>query len=243
MWPVSTRKTSALCMFRKVSEYRSLNLYTVKFMELNWKLSTAGDLSYVNAELLSRWRPIAWYDKAMDFSKINSKQATYIGYIRNAETTETHRNPMKPTETHRNPPNPTETHWNPPKPTGIHRNPPKPVDFDRGSNSRESKSAGTSHIGTECKAKLFFTFSGSTAGLRNWDWRLYKDISSDVREKFDKSKFGILLEKKIPWLIKDEAGGKIVEEFVCLRSTLYCYKMYEWKTKPKEEKSAKEWRK
>ena len=106
-------------MFHKVSEYRSLNLYTVKFMELNWKLSTAGDLSYVNAELLSRWRPIAWYDKAKNWPWISAKLiASKLHILAILET----QKPPKPTETLRILPKPTETHQNPPESTETHRN-------------------------------------------------------------------------------------------------------------------------
>ena len=35
--------------------------------------------------------------------------------------------------------------------------------------------------------------------------------------------------KKIPGMMKDEAGGKIIEEFVGLKAKSYCYKMFEGK--------------
>ena len=83
-------------------------------MELNWKLSTAGDLSYVNAELLSRWRPIAWYDKAKNWPWISAKLiASKLLILAILET----QKPPKPTETLRILPKPTKTHRNPSKPT------------------------------------------------------------------------------------------------------------------------------
>ena len=72
----------------------------------------------------------------------------------------------------------------------------------------------------------------------------YKDISNDVEKGFDTSNFpkdhpsGIPVGKnktKIPGMMKDEAGGKIIEEFVGLRAKLYSYKMFEGK----EEKKCK----
>ena len=42
--------------------------------------------------------------------------------------------------------------------------------------------------------------------------------------------------KKVPGMMKDEAGGKIIEGFVGLRAKLYSYKMFEGK----EEKNVKE---
>ena len=59
----------------------------------------------------------------------------------------------------------------------------------------------------------------------------YKDISEDVRERFDTSHFpqnhpsGILrMNKKVPGMFKDECGGEIISEFVGLRAKLYAYK-------------------
>jgi len=57
----------------------------------------------------------------------------------------------------------------------------------------------------------------------------FKDISGDVREKFDTSNFpqnhpsGILtgLNKKVPGVFKDECGGESTTEFTGLRAKLY----------------------
>ena len=73
---------------------------------------------------------------------------------------------------------------------------------------------------------------------------VFEDISKDVEDNFDTSNFpkdhpsGIPVgkNKKIPGMMKDEAGGKIIEEFVGLRAKLYSYKMF----KGKEEKNARE---
>ena len=89
------------------------------------------------------------------------------------------------------------------------------------------------------KAKLLFTDTDSLAyEVETKDF--YKDISDDVVGKFDTSNFpkdhpsGIQVgvNKKVVGMFKDEAGGKIIEEFVGLRSKLYSYKMYEgWEEK------------
>ena len=63
----------------------------------------------------------------------------------------------------------------------------------------------------------------------------YKDISSDVKDKFDTSNYppnhpsGITsgMNKKVLGMFKDEAGGKIIEEFIRLRAKLYPYRMLE----------------
>ena len=63
----------------------------------------------------------------------------------------------------------------------------------------------------------------------------YKDISADVKHRFDTSDYspnhpsGIppRLNKKMIGMLKDEAGGKVIDEFVGLRAKLYSYKMFE----------------
>ena len=81
-------------------------------------------------------------------------------------------------------------------------------------------------------AKLLFTDTDSLAHeIKTQDF--YKDISEDVIKLFDTSNFpknhssGIKTgqNKKVVGMFKDEAGGKIIEEFVGLRSKLYSYKM------------------
>ena len=63
----------------------------------------------------------------------------------------------------------------------------------------------------------------------------YKDISADVKRRFDTSDYppnqpsGIPsgFNKKVLGMFKDEAGGKLIDEFVGLRANLYSYKMFE----------------
>ena len=92
------------------------------------------------------------------------------------------------------------------------------------------------------KATLLFTDTDSLAyEIETEDF--YKDISGDVRGFFDTSNFpkghssGIEVgcNKKVVGMFKDEAGGKIIREFVGLRAKLYAYKMHEGK----EEKRCK----
>ena len=84
------------------------------------------------------------------------------------------------------------------------------------------------------KAKLLFTDTDSLMyEIETEDF--YKDISEDVKDRFDTSDYpenhpseiptGI--NKKVLGMFKDEAAGKIIKEFVGLRSKLYSFKMDE----------------
>ena len=84
------------------------------------------------------------------------------------------------------------------------------------------------------KAKLPFTDTDSLMyEIETEDF--YKDISEDVKDRFDTSDYpenhpsGIPtgINKKVLGMFKDEAGGKIIKEFVGLRAKLYSYKMHE----------------
>ena len=84
------------------------------------------------------------------------------------------------------------------------------------------------------KAILLFTDTDSLMyEIQTEDF--YKDISGDVKDRFDTSDYppnhpsGIPTgcNKKVLGMFKDEAGGKIIDEFVGLRSKLYSYKMLE----------------
>ena len=64
---------------------------------------------------------------------------------------------------------------------------------------------------------------------------LYKDISGDVKDRFDTSDYppnhpsGIPsgFNKKVLGMFKDEVNGRYIDEFVGLRAKLYSYKMFE----------------
>ena len=84
------------------------------------------------------------------------------------------------------------------------------------------------------KAKLLFTDTdGSMNEIQTEDF--YKDISADVKHRFDTSDYppdhpsGIPsgFNKKVIGMFKDEVGGKVIDEFVGLRAKLYSYKMFE----------------
>ena len=84
------------------------------------------------------------------------------------------------------------------------------------------------------KAKLLFTDTDSLMyEIETEDF--YKDISEDVKNRFDTSDYpenhpsGIPtgINKKVLGMFKDEAGGKTIKEFVGLRAKLYSFKMDE----------------
>ena len=96
------------------------------------------------------------------------------------------------------------------------------------------------------KAKLLFTDTDSLCyEIQTEDF--YKDISNDVDCLFDTSNIpkdhssGIRsgVNEKIPGMFKDEAGGKIIEEFVGLRAKLYSYRMFESRKETKTCKGVK----
>ena len=89
-------------------------------------------------------------------------------------------------------------------------------------------------------AKLLFTDTDSLMyEIRTEDF--YDDIKGDVKDRFNTSDYpsnhpsGIPTgcNKKVLGMFKDEAGGKIIDEFVGLRAKLYSYKMYEGKESKK----------
>ena len=86
------------------------------------------------------------------------------------------------------------------------------------------------------KAKLLITDTDSLMyEIETKDF--YKDISADVKHRFDTSDYtpdypsGIPsgCNKKVLGIFKYEATGKVIDEFVGLRAKLYSYKMFEGK--------------
>ena len=84
------------------------------------------------------------------------------------------------------------------------------------------------------KAKLLVTDTDSLMyEIQTEDF--YKDISGDVKDRFDTSDYssdhpsGIPsgFNKKVLGMFKDEVNGDIIDEFVGLRAKLYSYKMFE----------------
>ena len=96
------------------------------------------------------------------------------------------------------------------------------------------------------KAKLLFTDTHSLMYEIETD-DFYKDISPDVRDKFDTSNYpkdhpsGIETgaNKKAIGMLKDEAGGRIISEFVGLRVKLYSFKILKTAAEIFEEKKCK----
>ena len=91
-------------------------------------------------------------------------------------------------------------------------------------------------------AILLFTDTDSLCYETQTD-DFFKDISKDADQKFNTSNYpkdhksGIPTgkNKKVIGMMKDEAGGKIIKQFIGLRAKLYFYKMHEGK----EEKKCK----
>ena len=84
------------------------------------------------------------------------------------------------------------------------------------------------------KAKLLFTDTDSLMyEIQTEDF--YKDISKDVKDRFDTSNYPTNHPSDIPSgfnkmvlsMFKDEVGGKIIDEFVGLRAKLYSFIMFE----------------
>ena len=91
------------------------------------------------------------------------------------------------------------------------------------------------------KAKLLFTDTDSLMYEKKKPEDFYKDISGDVKDRFDTSDYppnhpsGIPTgcNKKKLGVFKDEVAGRYIEEFAGLRAKLYSYKMFEGKESKK----------
>ena len=92
------------------------------------------------------------------------------------------------------------------------------------------------------KAKLLFTDTDSLMyEIQTEDF--YKDISVDVKLRLDTSDYppnhpsGIPsgFYKTVLGMFKDEAGGKVIDEFVGLRAKLYSFKMFAGKESKKSK--------
>ena len=90
------------------------------------------------------------------------------------------------------------------------------------------------------KAKLLFIDTDSLMyEIKTEDF--YKDISEDVKDRFDTSDYppnhpsGIPMgcNKKVSGVFKDEVAGRYIEKFVGLRAKLYSYRMFEGKESKK----------
>ena len=89
-------------------------------------------------------------------------------------------------------------------------------------------------------AELMFTDTDSLSYLIHTD-DFYKDISEDIKTKFDTSDYppnhtsGILtgINKKVIGMFKDEVAGKQITHFVGLRPKLYSFKVEDSSTTKK----------
>ena len=95
------------------------------------------------------------------------------------------------------------------------------------------------------RAELLFTDTDSLMYEIETD-DFYEDIESDVKSKFDTNDFpedhptGIeRCNKKVIGMMKDEAAGKIIKEFLGLRAKLYSFKIHEGKAGEKKCKGVK----
>ena len=95
---------------------------------------------------------------------------------------------------------------------------------------------------------MLFTDTDSLAyEIETDEFYMYKHISEDVKDKFDTSNFpkdhpsGIPtgINKKVIGVMKDEASGKKIEEFVGLRAKLYSYKTFMFEGKGEKCKGIK----
>ena len=98
------------------------------------------------------------------------------------------------------------------------------------------------------KAKFLFTDTDSLMyEIQTEDF--YKDISGDVKDRFDTSGYppdhpsGIPsgFNKKVLGMFKDEVNGNIIDEFVGLRAKLYSYKMFEGEESKKVKVLKNQW--
>ena len=94
------------------------------------------------------------------------------------------------------------------------------------------------------KAKLLFTDTNSLMyEIQTEDF--YKDISEDVKDRFDTSDYppnhpsGIpsRWNKKVLGMFKDEVRGEVIDEFVGLKAKMYSYKMFEGEENKKMQRN------
>ena len=96
--------------------------------------------------------------------------------------------------------------------------------------------SGRGHIKRKYGGKAILVFTDTDSLMYEIQTEdFYKDISADVKHRFDTSDYppnhpsGIPsgFNQKVLGMFKDEAAGKVIDEFVGLRAKLYSYKMFE----------------